>query len=123
VFERAELETRFLHRFAIGAGVNVFILDRAGNRFQHMLAPIGKRRRRAELAYQDRGAPLRVVRQHAHRAAVILDFSLYPLAVRQFDRGNQQPAEAFKHGLRVGDLRHGRTAGVSRGMPRARHIR
>ena len=59
--------------------------------------------RRAELAHQHRKPSLGIIGQHGNGRAVILDFALEHMAVRQLDAKKQELAPALMQGLDAED--------------------
>src|SRR5262249_4794091 len=106
MLEHAEPEACFLPGLAAPPFFRIGALDDPGDGFDHLVLFRRQEHRRAELTHQDRGTPLRVVREHADGLPMILDLAPYGLPVGEADGEDEELAAALMDEVGPGDLKH-----------------
>ena len=99
MLDRIQLQLGFFHHLAMDSNVRVVFLDDAGDRFQRLLLLAGIKQRDARLADQNGGLASGVIWQHTDRLAVVLDFTLERMPIRQLHRRNVDFGPAGMNGL------------------------
>src|SRR5215211_2065014 len=105
MLQRVELQARLLPSLAAPAFLRIAALDDAGDSFERLLLLRRQEHRRAELAHQNGGAALRVVRQHANGRPVILDLTPHGAAIGEADGQDQELAAARMKRVGADDLK------------------